>query len=54
MSEPKTFRIQELSDRYLVIDAESGEELCERFGFCYASDAREWARNQGWEEHELE
>ena len=43
-------RIVELADRYIIVDAETGEEIePDQVGFSYQSSAKEYAEAQGWE-----
>lgn len=47
--ERRQVRIAELSDRYLVLDMDTNENLGDREGFGYWSSAKEWAEEQGFE-----
>lgn len=49
MKEPIKVYIAELADRYLVLNAENGDNMDDDIGFSSESWAREFATNQGFE-----
>ncbi len=47
---PTVVRIAECSDRYLIINVETGEDMePDQVGFSYESSARDYAIRKGWE-----